>query len=243
MPRWNGQSLNNVDNSVEKVDNSLSSHIFNHSGPILGLFAKEPIAGQVKTRLSPALTAEQACRLYRTCLQETVNRLLAAKLPLVICFDGRRDWFSETFPGLPLLAQRGEGLGVRMSNAVQELFQRGEGPVLLVGSDSPDLPISLIKEVLQSLRETDVATVPSRDGGYVVVGLRGPTTELFTDIPWSTEGVLQATRQASRRLGLSYRETDGWYDLDEIDDLRQLAKRSPETETARHLLAELQERL
>ena len=93
------------------------------------------------------------------------------------------------------------------------------------------------------LRETDVATVPSRDGGYVVVGLRRPTTELFTGIPWSTEGVLQATRQASRRLGLSYRETDGWYDLDEIDDLRQLVMRSPETETARLLLAELQERL
>ena len=228
---------------MEKVDNSLNSNIFNHSGPVIGLFAKEPVAGRVKTRLSPALTAEQACWLYRTSLCETVNRLLAADLPLVLCYDGRREWFAEAFPGLPLLAQVGDSLGDRMSNAVQELFRHCDGPVLLAGSDSPDLPISLLEQVLQSLHEKDVATIPCHDGGYVVIGLRQPTTELFAGIPWSTSGVLQATRQACRRLGLSYVETEEWYDLDEIDDLRQLLTRSPETVTARHLLAELQERL
>jgi rSAM/selenodomain-associated transferase 1 len=243
MLRWNGLSLKNVDNPVEKVDNPSNSHIFNHSAPVVGLFAKEPVAGRVKTRLSPALTAEQACRLYRVSLQESVKRLLAAELPLVICFDGRREWFSETFPGLPLLAQTGDGLGVRMSNAVQELFLNGGGPVLLAGSDSPDLPISLVSQALELLRETDVVTIPCRDGGYVVVGMRRPTTELFAEIPWSTAGVLQATRRSSRQLDLSYGETQEWFDLDEIDDLRQLVVRSPETETARHIVSALHERL
>jgi rSAM/selenodomain-associated transferase 1 len=232
-----------VGKPVEKVDNSLSSNIFNHSGPIIGLFAKEPVAGRVKTRLSPALTAEQACRLYQTSLCETASRLLAEDLPLVLCYDGRREWFAENFSGLPLLEQSGDGLGERMSNAVQELFRHCEGPVLLVGSDSPDLPISILEQLLQSLCKAQVATIPCRDGGYVAVGLRRPTTELFAGIPWSTSGVLQATRQACQRLGLSYVETEEWYDLDEIDDLRQLVTRSPETATARHLLAELQERL
>ena len=228
---------------MEKVDNSLNSNIFNHSGPVIGLFAKEPVAGRVKTRLSPALTAEQARWLYQTSLCETVNRLLAADLPLVLCYDGRREWFAEVFPGLPLLAQVGDSLGDRMSNAVQELFRHCDGPVLLAGSDSPDLPISLLEQVLRSLHEKDVATIPCRDGGYVVVGLRRSTTALFAGIPWSTSGVLQATRQACQMLGLSYVETEEWYDLDEIDDLRQLLTRSPETATARHLLAELQEQL
>ena len=232
-----------MDNPVDKVDNSLNSNIFNHSGPFVVLFAKEPVAGRVKTRLSPALTAEQACWLYQTSLCETVKRLLAADLSLVLCYDGRREWFAEAFPGLPLLAQVGDSLGDRMSNAVQELFRHLDGPVLLAGSDSPDLPLSLVDQVLHALRETDVVTIPCRDGGYVVIGLRRSTTELFTGIPWSTSGVLQATRQACLRIGLSYVETEEWYDLDEIEDLRQLVKRSPETATARHLLAELQERL
>lgn len=232
-----------MDNPVEKVDNSLNSHIFDHSAAIIGLFAKEPVAGQVKTRLSPALTAEQACRLYQVALSETVNRLLCAEWGLVICYAGRRQWFSERFPELPLLAQQGEGLGARMGNAVQKLFDLFDGPVLLAGSDSPDLPISLIDQVLQALQATEVATIPCHDGGYVAIGLKRPTAALFAGIPWSTCGVLQATRQACHRLGLSYQETAAWYDLDEIDDLRQLAIRSPDSKTARHLLAELQGRL
>ena len=239
MPWLRAQTLPVVDNSVDKVDNSLSSHIFSHSGPIIGLFAKQPVPGQVKTRLTPPLSAEQACLLYQVALQETVTRLISAGLPVVLCYAGQRGWFSEVFPDLPLLAQSGDGLGVRMTNAVRALFAVGAGPVLLAGSDSPDLPIALIEEVLEQLQDADVATVPCRDGGYAIIGMRQPTTELFAEIPWSTSRVLEATRQRSRLLGLTCHETECWDDLDELADLRQLVARSPESETARHIVAEL----
>ena len=222
-----------------KVDNSLNRHIISHSGPVIGLFAKQPVSGQVKTRLTPPLSPEQACLLYETALQETVTQLLSAGLPLVLCYAGRRDWFAENFAGLPLLAQGGDGLGVRMSNAVRALFAAGAGPVLLAGSDSPDLPIPLVEQVLLKLQETDVATIPCRDGGYAIVGMRQPTTELFEGIPWSTSGVLEATRQRSRLLGLTYHETECWDDLDELADLQRLVVRSPESQTAQHILSEL----
>ena len=114
---------------MDKVDNSSSRHIFSHSGPVVGLFAKQPLPGQVKTRLSPPLSAEQACQLYRVALQESVARLRAAGMPLVICYAGRREWFSAAFPELPLLAQAGGDLGARMSAAAQALFAAGAGPV------------------------------------------------------------------------------------------------------------------
>ncbi len=243
MPWWNVRTLPNVDNSVDKVDNSSIGLIFNHSGPVIGLFAKQPLPGQVKTRLTPPLSASQACYLYQTSLQETVNRLLSAGLPLVICYAGRRDWFSTAFPGLPLLAQTGDGLGVRMSNAVQALFAAGGGPVLLAGSDSPDLPILLVEQILEQLKEADIATVPCRDGGYTIVGMRQPTTEIFDGIPRSTSGVLEATRRRSRQLGLSYHETECWEDLDDFADLQRLVVRSPESQTARYIVSELNELL
>lgn len=239
MPWWRVQTLAFVDNSVDKVDNSAKSHIFSHSGAVIGLFAKEPVPGQVKTRLTPPLSADQACRLYLVALQETVERFLAADLPLVLCYAGRRDWFSKTFPSVPLLEQAGDGLGLRMTNAMQELFAGDAGPVLLAGSDSPDLPLTLIEQLLQQLRTKDVATVPCWDGGYAVVGLRQPTTALFDEIPWSSEKVLEATRQRSRLLGLSYHETEFWSDLDELADLQRLVARSPDSLTARHILSEL----
>ena len=232
-----------MDNPVNKVDNSANSHIINHSGPVIGLFAKQPLPGQVKTRLTPPLSADQACLLYRVALQESVAQLISTGVALVLCYAGRRDWFSAAFPGLPLLAQIGDDLGVRMSGAVQKLFAAGGGPVLLAGSDSPDLPLALVEQALAQLQETDVVTVPCHDGGYALVGMRRPITELFDGVPWSTSRVLEATRQRCRELGLSYHETACWDDLDELADLRRLVSRSPESQTARHIVSDLSELL
>jgi hypothetical protein len=195
------QCLKNVDNPVDKVDNSANRHIFSHSGPVIGLFAKQPIPGQVKTRLTPPLSPKQACQLYRIALQESLSRLLHVEVTIAICYAG--------------------------------------GPVLLAGSDSPDLPLRLVEEAIDHLQRSDVVSVPCRDGGYAIIGLRQPTTELFIDIPWSTPAVLEATRRRCRELGLSYYETAGWDDLDDMADLQRLVERSPETLTARHIVDEL----
>ena len=81
--------------------------------------------------------------------------------------------------------------------------------------------------------------MPCRDGGYAIIGLRQPTTELFAGIPWSTPLVLDATRRRCRELGLSYHETAGWDDLDDLADLQRLVERSPASLTAQHIVAEL----
>ncbi len=114
-----------------------------------------------------------------------------------------------------------------MSNAVHELFAASGGPVLLAGSDSPDLPLRLVEEAIDHLQRSDVVIVPCRDGGYAIIGLRQPTTELFIDIPWSTPAVLEATRRRCRELGLSYHETAGWDDLDDMADLQRLVAAIP----------------
>lgn len=228
---------------MDKVDNSANSHIFSHTGPIIGLFAKQPLPGQVKTRLTPPLSPEQACQLYLTALRETVAQLRSSNVPLVICYAGQRDWFRTAFPDLPLFAQVGDDLGARMSHAVQALFAAGAGPVLLAGSDSPDLPVSLLEQVLDRLAETDVAVIPCHDGGYALVGMRRPTTELFDEIPWSSARVLEATRRRSRQLGLRLHETAAWHDLDELEDLRLLVARSPDSQTAGHIVRELRKLL
>lgn len=226
---------------MDKVDNSANRRIFGHPVAVIGLFAKQPVPGQVKTRLTPPLSPDQACQLYRTALQESLDRLLHADAAIAICYAGERSWFQATFPEVPLFAQRGVGLGARMSNAVAELFAAGGGPVLLAGSDSPDLPLGLVGEAIAQAQRKDVVSVPCRDGGYAMIGLRQPTTAIFDDIPWSTPLVLEATRQRCRELGLSYHETAGWDDLDDLDDLQRLVERSPGSMTARHILGELAE--
>jgi rSAM/selenodomain-associated transferase 1 len=201
---------------------------------VLGIFAKEPVAGRVKTRLCPPLSAAEAAALYRSCLEETVATMGGAGFDLVLFFDGDAAYFRRAFPGFRLLPQREGDLGERMEHALRSLLAGGCGVAALIGSDTPDLPVALVEEAFVALRQADVVVAPARDGGYVLVGERRHVPELFQDIPWSTAGVMAATRQRAAELDVDIREVDGWEDVDDIASLQRLFERSPGSAAARH---------
>jgi rSAM/selenodomain-associated transferase 1 len=231
-------SLTAVDKSVETVDNPRA---IDNLAPetegmkaALGIFAKEPVAGLVKTRLSPPLSPAEAAGLYRTCLEETVAAMSGAGFDPVLFYDGDTGYFRRAFPGIRLLTQ-GEGdLGARMERALRTLLAGGCEAAALIGSDTPDLPVALVAAAFAALREADVVIAPARDGGYVLIGERRHVPELFRDTPWSTNGVLAATRQRAADLAIDYREVGGWEDVDDLPSLRRLLVRSPASATARH---------
>ena len=107
--------------------------------------------------------------------------------------------------------------------AAVAMFPGGGSPVLLRGSDSPTLDPSLIAEAVAALRECDLVICPDRDGGYNLVGLRGPAPTLFAH-PMSTSTVLRDTLSRARALGLRSRLLETRFDLDRIEDLRWLAE-------------------
>jgi hypothetical protein len=203
------------------------------TGNALGIFAKEPLPGRVKTRLCPPLTYDQAALLYRTALEETVAAMAAAPAELVLFFDGDPAFFQENFPHLKLVPQGPGDLGARLDTAFRHLFAGGCRSAAMVGSDSPDLPLPLVAEAFSALRRDDLAVIPARDGGYVFIGERTHQPELFRDIPWSTCEVWPATRRKATRLGLQCRILDTWDDLDDQAGLTQLIRRSPASPTAR----------
>ena len=199
---------------------------------MLGIFAKQPIAGQVKTRLCPPLSQKQAAELYRTCLQETIAAMAAAPAERVLFFAGDRRYFADTFPGLRLIPQSDGDLGRRLDRAFAQLFAEGCSAAALIGSDSPDLPLPLVADAFAALNNHDLAVAPARDGGYVLIGQSVHNSELFRDMPWSRSDLWPATRQRADQLGLSLRELDTWEDLDDLASLQTLCRRSPDSATA-----------
>jgi len=206
---------------------------------VLGVFAKQPIAGQVKTRLCPPCSPQQAADLYRVSLLETVERFLALDRPLVLFYAGERAWFAEQMPGVELRPQGDGDLGRRMSRTLDTLLAEGFSAAALVGSDSPDLPTSLVDEAFAALATEDAVVAPAEDGGYVLVGCRRPCPELFSGIDWSTDAVLTQTRRAASAAGIRLAEVRGWEDLDDGSSLQRLLQRSPDTRTARFLAEKL----
>ncbi|HEU4686533.1 MAG TPA: TIGR04282 family arsenosugar biosynthesis glycosyltransferase [Nitrospira sp.] len=217
----------------------MSSHpVRRHSPPAarpdsaLVIFAKAPIPGQVKTRLCPPLTHDEAATLQGSFVLDALERTNAAvakfKLPLaryLACAPSSALPFfkiMEARQAVSLVDQIGADLGERMHAAFETMFGRGYRKVVLVGTDVPTVPLDYYRDALSLLRDHDAVFGPALDGGYYLVGLTKPAPDLFAGVPWSTDRVLAVTRDIADRLGLRTALLPEWRDVDTIDDLRDL---------------------
>jgi rSAM/selenodomain-associated transferase 1 len=201
----------------------------------LVIFAKAPIPGQVKTRLCPPLTPDEAASLHGSFVLDMLERSgRAAKAHADHATRSRLDRFFACAPssdhvffkvveerhGVRLIDQVGDDLGARMDHAFATIFAMGYAPALLVGTDLPTLPESSFSNALDLLTIHDLVLGPALDGGYFLIGLNRPTPALFTDVAWSTDQVFAQTRHKADALGLKTALLPAERDVDTVDDLR-----------------------
>lgn len=182
------------------------------------VFAKAPVPGRVKTRLIPALGAQGAAALAREMLERTIEEALATGLAVELCGEPDAAGWHEARPGLVLTAQEGGGLGERLARAAERAL--GEGPVLLVGADCPELDRGRLRAAAETLEDHDAILHPAQDGGYALLGLRRFERSVFEGIDWSTAAVAEQTIRKIEALGWSLRVGDILRDVDEPEDLR-----------------------
>jgi len=182
------------------------------------MFAKKPEAGKVKTRLESACTPSEAARLYRAFLLDTATVISAAQSEeKVIAYtpkgaeDSLRDILCEA-GSFTYVAQCDGTLGERMNNSIEGALGRGAECVVLLGSDSPDVPVEYVNRAFEMLVKHPLVVGPSTDGGYYLIGLRRDARGPLLDIAWSTGDVLDQTLAAigDQSLGL----LPVWYDVD-----------------------------
>lgn len=202
----------------------------------LVIFAKAPIPGQVKTRLCPPLTPDEAATLHGSFVLDTLERTKAAvaklKLPLdryLACAPSSNLVFfkiMEERQGVRLIDQIGDDLGARMSQAFETMFAQGYKRVLIAGTDVPALPLDHYKQALLLLESNDLVLGPALDGGYYMIGLKRAAPDLFAGIPWSTDRVLSLTQEKATKIGLKTALISPWRDVDTIDDVQALIEAS-----------------
>jgi rSAM/selenodomain-associated transferase 1 len=183
---------------------------------VLGLFAKWPAPGAVKTRLAGTDPA-WAAHLARAFLLDTLDRLSAVAARRVLAYspaEAAKDFAALAADRFTLVPQ-GEGdLGRRMASFFGDRLAEGARAVVLVGTDSPTLPAAFVKEAFASLQEADVVLGPACDGGYYLIGCRGRLPPVFDGIAWGSAAVLAQTvarlSDPNWRLAL----LPPWYDVD-----------------------------
>lgn len=192
----------------------------------LVIFAKAPQPGTVKTRLIPALGAEGAAALARHMLSHTLQQALAARLgPVELCMSPAPQdpaWKTIALPDAVVRTSQGEGdLGQRMARAVHRVTRQKQS-ILLFGTDCPALTATGLTEAASQLAQHDAVLVPVADGGYILIGLKTPCPEVFTQMRWSTSTVAAETLRRMAALDLRVWQGTTLHDIDEPADLAQL---------------------
>lgn len=186
--------------------------------PLVIVFAKAPRAGFVKTRLELDPTA--AALLYTEFVRRTLNAVftLRDEAELELSLDVPCGAWSE-FSIVRTIQQEGN-LSVRLYSALELGLSTGHPNVVILGSDSPTLPVEHIRFLLDC--KADVALGPTLDGGYYGIGCRKTRPMMLHGIRWSTSDALRDTVRAVQRCGLSHALGPEWFDIDNPEDLRRL---------------------
>ena len=191
---------------------------------------KVPVAGAVKTRLTPPLTSAEAEALSKCFLRDMTTNLSdlgrdGTESVALYTPAGAEEILHELLPNkFRLVPQRGETLGDRLINAATELLNDGFESVCLINSDSPTLPTRILRTAVSLLAQEGDRVVlgPSQDGGYYLIGLKSPHRSLFERIAWSTADVLAHTIERAAGIDLPVELLPMWYDVDDAATLHLL---------------------
>ncbi len=198
------------------------------------VFVKYPQKGKVKLRLSADLDKTIVQELYRCFVHDTLVTAQKINAQLRICFfpadekEKFQEWLGNNLVFVP---QKGSDLGERMKQCSSDACGEGFRRVVLIGSDSPDLPVIYLEHAFQELQTHDIVLGPASDGGYYLIGFQRSSFEpsVFDDVEWGTAFVLTQTLQKIQHTKKNVILLPQWRDVDTFYDLKQLIKRNKNT--------------
>jgi rSAM/selenodomain-associated transferase 1 len=198
--------------------------------------ARAPRPSFAKTRLGQTIGDESAALVYAAFLCDLAARLTRIAVPVgwyVTPADAWDDLAPLVLPhrdgpvdapGPVRVLVQGDGdWAARQQALFREAPARGETRTVLIASDSPHLALDLITQAFELLASHDLVLGPTFDGGYYLVGMRGPW-EVLDGVRMSTDTVFAEIVRRAERQGLSVATLAPTFDVDEAEDLARLAE-------------------
>lgn len=189
--------------------------------PVVILFAKAPVPGRVKARLSPVLGDENAALLHTAFAED-----LARALMPVFDIEIHTDIPSDAWPSLqvPRRIQVAAPLGERLYFALDRALGRRQSVATIIRTDTPSLPVKHVRALVDLVSDggADVALGPTRDGGIWGIAARRLRPNMFHGVEWGAGKSMEQTMSSCAACSLSAALAPAWYDVDTMEDLRRL---------------------
>lgn len=198
---------------------------------LLLLFAKEPVCGQVKTRLGKNIGMKAASSLYDLMLRHIIINLISVNnYDVIICKtqESNEAYFKEISEDIIIKDQPEGNLGQKMYGVFEQGFALNYERICIAGTDCPAISHVDILKTFELLKTCKLVLGPSEDGGYYLIGLSAFYPQLFADISWSTENVFSSTIAIAESLGITCSLLSSRTDIDEIADLENYMSKYPE---------------
>ncbi|MGD0699997.1 MAG: DUF2064 domain-containing protein [Trebonia sp.] len=192
------------------------------------VIAEAPVPGLVKTRLTPPLRPREAALVAEAALADTLDVVASVAVARrVLMLDGAPgDWLPA---GFDVIGQRGGGQGERLAAAFADVYAARPLPMVLIGTDTPQVTAVMIDDAVASLEsgEADAVFGPAANGGFWLLGLRRPDRSLLAGVsmkaPEAGRVLLERLAGDGLRVALAPRLTD----LGGFDAAEQVAREIP----------------
>ncbi|WP_300980317.1 DUF2064 domain-containing protein [Nonlabens sp.] len=118
--------------------------------------------------------------------------------------------------------QYGLNFGERLSNSIQEVFDKGYESVICLGNDTPLLTRSLIQDAAVALKKGTAVNGMSLDGGLYLIGLQknGFDEVSFGALPWQSSGLAHAFHNYQASQNQNVLVLEPLADIDTEQDLQ-----------------------
>jgi rSAM/selenodomain-associated transferase 2/rSAM/selenodomain-associated transferase 1 len=197
----------------------------------LVLFLKYPQKGTIKTRLAKRIGDTLTLQLYECFIRDMLDKLTPLLFDLHV-FVAPPDkatamcqWLGRN---LPVHAQEGSDLGERMKQTFDKMFQMGYDSCVLIGSDFPDLPASVLTDAFEGLKTAEAVIAPAADGGYYLIGFQHFhfCEVVFQNVAWGTDRVFQQTMDIFKQEKIRVKPLRKWWDVDDFTELENFMERN-----------------
>lgn len=192
------------------------------SADALIVFARPPVVGKVKTRLTELISSDDAADLYRAFLHDALAQYATLQVDMRLYLAEEGALQVPSF-GASTHLQRGSDLGARMLDAFLQTRAAGYGRIVIIGTDHPTLPSRFIGDAFKALATPPaIAIGPTEDGGYYLLGMAPVFEGLFNGIVFSRPDVFAKTLKKAQQTSAQISELPTWFDVDHPADLKRL---------------------
>lgn len=196
------------------------------STPTLVVFTLGGAEDSTRRPLLPGHLRELEVNLRDHCLAAALEAGRRLGCRLVVSTPGE----FELAPDVERISQSGGSFGSRLEDTIRQVSATTDGPVLVVGADSPDLTDVHLRLALERLEDDPERVVlgPCTDGGFYLLAI-DPTVDLELEaVRWCDRRTLETLVASLDATGRSFSLLPDLGDLDHRGDLESwLAQHSP----------------